>query len=826
MKNSRVTENPAGMAARLLAAFMLLMFAFGANAADCNAVWTATGAKPGSPTCRWDAYAGVPGGMQYYNCVSLPLIDAWCATPTTEEPEASCPVADPVYPGNGAVTLTEADFVSGDDIPMLFARTYRSRSLGNSTTAMGPVWFHSWQRNLGLANANSGSSSKVLAYRENGEPVTFNWSAGTWRTAGFTGLALIQNGSGWTLTDLKTDTVESYSAQGVLLSESLKTGFVRTLTYGGSGQLTTITQHAAGTDAKNDITLRFDYDDKNRLSRLNDPLGRMTQYGYDANGNLVSVTWPDGYAHHYVYDDARFKNALTGEIDEAGNRVATWSYDAQGRAVAVSHANVAQNVQLAYGTGSTVITGSKGATTLSMSSIGGMLRPTGTTSTAGNSSSTWDASGNLLKDADASGGTSEYSYDDAGRPVRATVRSASGTSISTIRYADATSLRPSMIASPRLIQSFVYDANGNTTGVSEIPTTDPTGASAFDAGKADGVTMAYGMTYDAFNRLAFVQQMANGKVAGQWKVTRDATANAFAIIALGEIPDATEMISRDAAHRVLYGYNPTGDFYLRYDRRARIDLFKFNENASPANGGIRRVFKVRFGYSPDGQVVSRTGTVAKDGSVLDLNDGTDIAISSEEINQWIDNYNYGDSPVGPPANLQGARRLLEDNFLGTSTVCSGCHFSAGLIDGTVRGIVMVYRLLQNPVVRYGIGQGTKKVAENWERIKEMCKPAAETEVDGIPPGRTTSEWTEITEGSSVRNVETDVSKAEFEANLRNEGWTQTLSKDGKTDIFTKGDLKYTVREHSNAGGPTAEYFPPGAKQGTLKIRLDRPQGGK
>ncbi|MFM0231211.1 RHS repeat protein [Paraburkholderia sediminicola] len=105
----------------------------------------------------------------------------------------------------------------------------------------------------------------------------------------------------------------------MLLSESTKTGFVRTLTYGGSGLLTTITQHAAGTDANNDITLRLDYDDKNRLSRLNDSLGRMTQYGYDANGNLVSVAWPDGYAHRYVYDDTRFKNALTGEIDEAGN---------------------------------------------------------------------------------------------------------------------------------------------------------------------------------------------------------------------------------------------------------------------------------------------------------------------------------------------------------------------------------------------------------------------------------------------------------------------------------------------------------------------------
>jgi YD repeat-containing protein len=348
-----------------------------------------------------------------------------------------------------------------------------------------------------------------------------------------------------------------------------------------------ITQHAAGTDANKDITLRLDYDDKNRLSRLNDPLSRMTQYGYDVNGNLVSVTWPDGYVRRYVYDDGRFKNGLTGEIDEAGNRVATWSYDAQGRAVGVSHPNGAQDVQFGYHTGSTVITGRKGSTTLNMSSIGGVLRPTGTTSAAGNSSSTWDASGNLLKDADASGGTSEYIYDDTGRPVRATVKSASGTSITTIRYADGTTLRPSMIASPKMMQSFVYDANGNTTGVSETPTTDPTGATAFDARESDGVTVAYGMTYDATNRLAFVQQMADGKVTGQWKVVRDAMGNAFAIATVEAIPDATEMITRDAAHRALQGYNPTGDFSLRYDRRGRIDLFKFNENASPANG-VRR----------------------------------------------------------------------------------------------------------------------------------------------------------------------------------------------------------------------------------------------
>ena len=90
MKNKRLTESPAGMAVRLLAAFMLLLVAFGANAADCNALYAATGAVPGSPTCRWDVYGRVPGSMANYACINTwSLIDAWCATPATEEPEAS-----------------------------------------------------------------------------------------------------------------------------------------------------------------------------------------------------------------------------------------------------------------------------------------------------------------------------------------------------------------------------------------------------------------------------------------------------------------------------------------------------------------------------------------------------------------------------------------------------------------------------------------------------------------------------------------------------------------------------------------------------------------
>jgi hypothetical protein len=197
MKFRRLQHGTASVLYRLLAAFALLCVAFGANAADCFTLYSKSGATPGSRTCRLDVVGNTPGGMGNYACINdLASIDQWCSVPAEDEPEQSCPVADPVYPGTGAVTLTQADFVSGDDMPMTFTRTYRSKPLAKNAVSMGPVWFHGWQRSLDLASANSGGLSKVIAYQANGEPVTFNWTAGTWRTAGFTGLALAQNASG------------------------------------------------------------------------------------------------------------------------------------------------------------------------------------------------------------------------------------------------------------------------------------------------------------------------------------------------------------------------------------------------------------------------------------------------------------------------------------------------------------------------------------------------------------------------------------------------------------------------------------------------------
>jgi YD repeat-containing protein len=615
--------------------------------------------------------------MQYYNCLSLPLIDAWCATPTTEDPELSCPVADPVYPGNGAVSLTSTDFRSGDDIAVRFTRSYRSKPLVKDVNAMGPAWFHNWQRKLDLSNANTGNTSKVLAYRENGDPVTFVWSVGYWKTADYSGLTLSQNGNQWTFTDTTTGAVETYSSNGVLQTEQNRIGFTRTLAYSGNGQLATITQHAAGHDANSDLTLRLEYDDKGRLSRLNDPMGGITQYAYDANSNLVSVSWPDGNIHRYVYDDSRFKNSITGEVDETGTRIATWVYDAQGRAISVSHPDTSRNVQFAYGDKSVAVSTSRNTTTLKMSPVAGMLRPTDTSSPSATTSSVYDASGNLLKDVTASGGTIDYSYDGVGRPTKRTVRFSQGIAVFSVRYADATSLRASQIAMPGKVQSFVYDANGNVTGFSEFKTADPTGESGFDA-IATGQQRTSGLHYNSSNRIDIRLDYANGENIARWDYLYDATGN-LRVAAEQKSGWTWGVMQRDAAHRPTSLAGDNREAAVAYNARGEVRKFLYNEYPTATNGGLYRFLTVNYEYAVDGRLVSRTGTAAQNsGGATTV--GSPSPISDDEIDLWLNNFERGANPVAPSASRVGQlQRLLGgQQEPGLIRLCIECMFNPAL----------------------------------------------------------------------------------------------------------------------------------------------------
>ncbi|MFM0127728.1 DUF6531 domain-containing protein [Paraburkholderia sediminicola] len=675
MKAWKLRSGLVGTLARLIVASGLLMSVAHTNAAtedQCMHLFFKFLGIPGTPECAVQVAGTMPPSdgpddiynpMNYYNCGHY--ISDYCAGATGgSPPDDTCPVSDPVFAASGVVTTTENDFVSGDEIPVAFTRTYRSVPYPLNTNAVGANWVHNWQRKLGIVG-NGDSAEKVNAYRANGEPITFTLTNGTWRTATFSGLTLARNGAGWSLTDLVTEMAETYSAQGVLLSEKTKTGFVRTLTYNGSGRLSTITQYGPGTQAVYDLILRLEYDQNGHLARLIDPAGGITQYKYGLWGNLISVTWPDGSVRQYVYADPYSERALTGIIDETGSRIATWTYDAQGRATAVSHPDTTKNVQFSYGSGTTTVTDSNGARTLSFSTIADKVRPTGSSGSL-SGGMTWDSSGSLLTTT-APGRNAVYSYDQTGRPVKATVRTSSAVAVTSVQYADATSLHPASVAMPGKLMSFVYDANGNVTGYSERITNDLTGEAGFDA-TWDGLQQrTIGARYDQFNRLAEAITYVNNVKTSDWVYFYDETGN---------LNTAQNIVSRwlfgnqdrDAAHRVTWQTGNYRTARITYDARGRVNQFTYDEQPIAQIGRVRRLLTVDYGYSPDGHVVSRNGTVATSG-------GAAVAISSDDTDKWLDNYQAGLDPVGPPATRLGwLRSNTSDATPVTSAVCVDCGF--------------------------------------------------------------------------------------------------------------------------------------------------------
>jgi YD repeat-containing protein len=176
--------------------------------------------------------------------------------------------------------------------------------------------------------------------------------------------------------------------------------------------------------------LYFGYNAASQLVQVTDPSGLNYRYTYDSSGNLSSVIYPDGYVKQYVYNESAYTggsslpNALTGIIDENGNRYATYWYNASGQAVQESlWADSAQSVSvggssLSYSTGSTLWTDALGAQRLyGFTSVNGLLVPTGTNQPSGagcgpaSSDTTYDANANALSKIDFDGNQACYAYD-------------------------------------------------------------------------------------------------------------------------------------------------------------------------------------------------------------------------------------------------------------------------------------------------------------------------------------------------------------------------------------------------------------------------------
>lgn len=86
------------------------------------------------------------------------------------------------------------------------------------------------------------------------------------------------------------------------------------------------------------------YDALNRVVSATDKLGNTTGYDYDAVGNLIGLTYPDGKVVTYTYDAA---NRMTSVVDWAG-RTTSYTYDAVGNLVSTTRPDGSVLTQIYY----------------------------------------------------------------------------------------------------------------------------------------------------------------------------------------------------------------------------------------------------------------------------------------------------------------------------------------------------------------------------------------------------------------------------------------------------------------------------------------------
>lgn len=222
--------------------------------------------------------------------------------------------------------------------------------------SFGGMWRSSLHRSLVPQMDPGGTVLGVVAHRGGWTSLTF--------ARGTSGLEFMApadsqdrlwratDGSVWYYRDGAADSIESYSADGRLLSIAYAQGGALRFEYaasdGANARLLTRVIDTAGR------SLVWEYEQPTapgappRIVRLTPPDGTPLVFGYTGAGHLATVAPASGAGRTFHYEMPEFSWALTGVSGEDGQRQSTYRYDAQGRVVATERAGGADRYALFY----------------------------------------------------------------------------------------------------------------------------------------------------------------------------------------------------------------------------------------------------------------------------------------------------------------------------------------------------------------------------------------------------------------------------------------------------------------------------------------------
>jgi probable HAF family extracellular repeat protein/YD repeat-containing protein len=443
---------------------------------------------------------------------------------------------EPISVGTGNVFYEVTDYTTAGPNPLALVRSYNSlAAINGAFSGIGLTWLTNFDRRL-VFTPISGQPTSVIAYRPDGQGLTFKSNGGVWATDSDLDYTLTENSSTWALKG-PDDTVETYNLAGQVTTITLRNGYTQNLVYGGCPSPVSVT------DSYN-RTLTFSLNSNCFIETAVTPDGTELTYGYTtggANGTLadrlttVSYSTSPATSQTYLYGNSTFPYALTGVIDENNNAYATWTYDAFGRGQSSKLGNGANLTTLVYGSnGTATVTNALGVTdTYTFTTLQGVpklteiSRAATSTTAAATRTFTYDTNGFLNSETDWNGNKTSYVNNSQGNPTTITYAVGSPQAFTkTISY-DSNFIRlPHQIVTPGLTTTFVYDASGNTLSRTDLDTTTNTAPYS-----TSGQTRVTAYTWSATGQETSVQ-LPRTDVAAKTSFTYDGTG------ALTKVTDA------------------------------------------------------------------------------------------------------------------------------------------------------------------------------------------------------------------------------------------------------------------------------------------------
>jgi RHS repeat-associated protein len=534
--------------------------------------------------------------------------------------QESC--GDPINMLGGNMYLEVTDYQTAGPNQLSFRRHYNSSASNSVISGFFPngPWSTDFDANLYVY-----STSEVDLNTGDGKYIPFFLSSGTWQPQpGDVGLTLAQSGSKWILTDRNDNTemftVDSSTQVGRLVSIRARNGYTRTLSY-TNGKVTSVTDSYGRTLTFTYYVNNFGFE--TLLHTVSTPDGLLLTYSYNASSLLTGVSYSTSpqTSQHYLYENPTYWWALTGIIDENGNRFATWAYNdpTYGRATSTQNAGGANLFTVAYGSdGTTTATNALGVSQVYSYYFSQCIeidrRATATTAAA-KQLFTYDANGYPASRTDWNGNLTTYVNDARGLPTKTT--EAAGTPqqrVTTIAWNPKFRL-PDKIVAPGLTTTFTYDADGNLLTRTETDTT--THKTPYST---NGESRTWTFTWANFLPASLTDPRGNTMQFG-W----DAKGRLAAITnALGQVTRITAHTSGGLPETII---DPNGvETDLAYDVRQRLVTRTVHTAAGPLT--------TKFAYDAAGNL---TMVTLPDGSALanTYDDAHRLVATADVFNEQI-----------------------------------------------------------------------------------------------------------------------------------------------------------------------------------------------